>query len=257
MEKKVKSALPIYIAAAAFLLCAIVLPVYQLWAILVAGAVTAGVYAVADKRVPPRVVLVPVPVTTFHTGDAELDLLLTQAQENVDALGALNDRIPDEQLSADISRMESAGNSILQQVTKDARKGRSLRKFVSYYLPTSVKLLTTYADLAASGAQGANAQSMMREIKKNTGIIAAAFEAQLDAMFAEKALDVSADITVLDGMMKGDGLTGQHMAAQAAAPDLAATLAQDLAAGAMPGTSAAGPSQPQGGTDPMTPHLTL
>lgn len=257
MEKKVKSALPIYLAAAAFLLAALVLPIYKLWAILIAGAVTALAYAVADKKVPPRVVMVPVPVTTFHTGDAQLDIELTQAQENLDALNLLNERIPDTQISADIERMEQAGNSILQHMQKTVRKARDIRKFVSYYLPTSVKLLTTYADLAASGAQGANAQSMMREIKKNTGIIAAAFEAQLDALFAEKALDVSADITVLDGMMKGDGLAGEHLQAQASVPDLAGLVAQDIAAGTAPGVNTAPAKSAPQAADPMKPNLTL
>ncbi|MEG2931857.1 MAG: 5-bromo-4-chloroindolyl phosphate hydrolysis family protein, partial [Ruthenibacterium sp.] len=138
-----------------------------------------------------------------------------------------------------------AGRSILATVEKAPARAKLIRKFVSYYLPTSIKLLSTYADLTATGAQGTNAQSLMGEIKKNAGIIATAFEAQLDALFAEKVLDVSSDITVLDGMMKGDGLMGADAIGKAAgrgtaSPGLAGTLARDIAAGASPGVNTKG-----------------
>ena len=41
--------------------------------------------------------------------------------------------------------MEKAGAAILQQVREHPEKGRDIRKFVTYYLPTAVKILTTYA----------------------------------------------------------------------------------------------------------------
>ena len=90
------------------------------------------------------------------------------------------------------------------------KKGRDIRKFVTYYLPTAVKILTTYADLSASGAGGENAKSLMSDVEKNAGTIASAFEAQLDALFAGEVLDVSSDIAVLDGMLSGDGLSGKN-----------------------------------------------
>lgn len=122
----------------------------------------------------------------------------------------LNARIPAAALSAQISRMEKAGAAILQQVREHPEKGRDIRKFVTYYLPTAVKILTTYADLSASGAGGENAKSLMSDVEKNAGTIASAFEAQLDALFAGEVLDVSSDIAVLDGMLSGDGLSGKN-----------------------------------------------
>ena len=61
VEKKIRSALPLYIAAGAFLVCAAVLPVYSLPGFLGACAVAAGAYFLSDKKIPPRVVMVPPP----------------------------------------------------------------------------------------------------------------------------------------------------------------------------------------------------
>ena len=203
VEKKIRSALPLYIAAGAFLVCAAVLPVYSLPGFLGACAVAAGAYFLSDKKIPPRVVMVPAPEDPFATGEEALDAALEK-------LEVLNARIPAAALSAQISRMEKAGAAILQQVREHPEKGRDIRKFVTYYLPTAVKILTTYADLSASGAGGENAKSLMSDVEKNAGTIAAAFEAQLDALFAGEVLDVSSDIAVLDGMLSGDGLSGKN-----------------------------------------------
>ena len=207
VEKKIRSALPLYIAAGAFLVCAAVLPVYSLPG---ACAVAAGAYFLSDKKIPPRVVMVPAPEDPFATGEEALDAALEKARDDLEKLEVLNARIPAAALSAQISRMEKAGAAILQQVREHPEKGRDIRKFVTYYLPTAVKILTTYADLSASGAGGENAKSLMSDVEKNAGTIASAFEAQLDALFAGEVLDVSSDIAVLDGMLSGDGLSGKN-----------------------------------------------
>lgn len=207
IEKKIRSALPLYIAAGAFVVGALVFEVYRLSGFLLAAALAAAAYAAAEKKIPPRTVMVPAPAEPFATGEAALDEALEQARADLEKLSVLNARIPDTALSAQIDRMEKAGAGILREVQAHPEKARDIRRFLSYYLPTAVKILTTYADLAASGAGGPNAKSLAEEVEKNAGAIASAFETQLDALFAGEVLDVSTDITVLEGMLKGAGLT--------------------------------------------------
>lgn len=207
VEKKIRSALPVYIAAVFFFVGSCVFSVYRLSDLLVVSALAAAAYAIADKSIRPRVVMVPAPEEPFATGEAALDEALAAAQRDLDALNTLNERIPDTALSANIDRMEKAGAAILREVRAHPEKARGIRRFVSYYLPTAVKILTTYADLSASGAGGANAKSLAADVEKNAGAIAAAFENQLDALFAGEVLDVSTDITVLEGMLSGAGLS--------------------------------------------------
>ena len=59
VEKKIRSALPLYIAAGAFLVCAAVLPVYSLPGFLGACAVAAGAYFLSDKKIPPNSRCIP------------------------------------------------------------------------------------------------------------------------------------------------------------------------------------------------------
>ena len=52
VEQKIRSAVPLYLAAGLSAASAL-LPIYQWWAIVLAGVLAAGVYWVADKRSRP------------------------------------------------------------------------------------------------------------------------------------------------------------------------------------------------------------
>ena len=52
-----------------------------------------------------------------------------------------------------------------------------------------------------------NAASIRAEVERNAASIAAAFENQLDALYAAESMDLSADLTVLQNMLKGQGLS--------------------------------------------------
>ena len=83
MEKKIRSALPLYIAAGAFLVCAAVLPVYSLPGFLGACAVAAGAYFLSDKKIPPRVVMVPAPESSASGNMVRMENLLGSLEKRV------------------------------------------------------------------------------------------------------------------------------------------------------------------------------
>ena len=64
-----------------------------------------------------------------------------------------------------------------------------------------------YAKLAKQGVRGENAAAIRAEVEHNAASIATAFENQLDALYAAESMDLSADITVLQNMHKGQGLS--------------------------------------------------
>ena len=173
------SVLPFYAMALVFLgLCA-VLPVYKLWALLAALGGALIVFGAAQKVCPPRVVEHEVP---FHTGVEDVDAMLTDIQQKLDTLHTLNEQLPDPQLSAAMTRMEKAGRSIVEAVEANPEK-------------------------AKQGVRGENAAAIRTEVEHNAASIATAFENQLDALYAAESMDLSADITVLQNMLKGQGLS--------------------------------------------------
>ena len=197
------SVLPFYAAAAAGLVLCVLLPVYKLWALVVMLAGAAAAFAAARRVCPPQVIQREVP---FHTGVEDVDQMLTDIQQKLDALHALNEALPDPQLSAAMDRMERAGRSIIEVVEAAPAKAKQIRRFANYYLPDAVHVLEQYAAMARQGVRGENAASVRTEVERNMGVIATAFEHQLDALYASESMDLSADLAVLETLMKNQGL---------------------------------------------------
>lgn len=130
-----------------------------------------------------------------------------QYQKILDELRQVNDAIPDEEMTDKISRLEAVSAKIFEQAKSDPDKLPQMRKFMDYYLPTSLKLLNTYAELERQGIEGDNITESKRRIELTMDTLVKAFENQLDRLFASDALDVSTDIDVMQNMLRADGLT--------------------------------------------------
>ena len=96
----------------------------------------------------------------------------------------------------------------------DPAKLPQIRRFMDYYLPTTLKLLNAYDRMDATGVAGENITGTKERVENIMGAIVTAFEKQLDSLFGEDALDISTDISVLETMLAREGLAGDHMEAQ-------------------------------------------
>ena len=120
----------------------------------------------------------------------------------------LNDDIPDEGVSKRIDEMEDLTSRIFRAVQEKPEKEPQIKSFMSYYLPTTLKLLGTYADFEKSGASGENIQSTKAEIERILETLVDGFRKQLDKLYESEAMDISSDIDVLENMLRRDGLAG-------------------------------------------------
>ena len=197
------SVLPLLAMGLVWLVLGLVLPLYRLWALAVTAAAGAAVYVAAKKVCPPQVTEHEV---AYHTGVEDVDEMLLSMEQQLNALHAINDAIPDEELSHSMSRMEAAGRSILEVVEAAPEKAKTVRRFANYYLPDAVKVLQQYATMARQGVKGENAATVKAEVETSAAQIATAFENQLDALYAAESMDLSADLDVLQSLMKGQGL---------------------------------------------------
>ncbi len=118
----------------------------------------------------------------------------------------LNDRIADKVISDKIDRIELLTTRIFHLVEERPAMKPQIRKFMNYYLPTTLKLLDSYALLEAQGIEGDNITASKKEIERTMDTLIAGFEKQLDRLFSSQAMDITADVEVLEGMMAQDGL---------------------------------------------------
>lgn len=203
-EKRTRPVLPIYLAALVWPVGALLLPAYRLSNLLIIAGLSLAAYGLGTKFCPTRVIRKQVP---YATGSEDVDTMLSGISANLDKLHALNDAIPDPELSAAMTRMEKAGRSIAAVVEQAPDKARSIDRFARYYLPEVIKLMTTYANMEKNGVKGGNADQILTELRRNAATTAKAFENQLDALYSAEAMDISTDIEVLDGILKSQNLT--------------------------------------------------
>ena len=121
-----------------------------------------------------------------------------------------NDLIGDEEVSDQLTQLETTMNRILEQIRKDPSSAPNLRRLMVYYLPTTMKLLEAYIELDSQPMAGENIVSTKHEIREALGTINEAFENLLDSLFQDMAWDISSDISVMKTMMAQDGLTGDR-----------------------------------------------
>ena len=194
-----KPAAPLYAAAAAWVLYALLFPLYRLGHFVIALAASAVVYGIA--RLFCKDIVEEVPEEPKTTGNPELDQMVSEGQGALEEMRRLNDSIQDAAISAQIERLSQVSDKIFQQVQKNPSQLPQIRKFMSYYLPTTLKLLRAYDDMSRQGVQGENITGTM------------------DSLFGDQALDISTDITVLDNMMAREGLSDDPIHRTQAKPD--------------------------------------
>ena len=116
----------------------------------------------------------------------------------------LNDRIADERLSAQMDRMEQVAGRIFRLIEEDENKRAAASTFLSYYLPTTLKLLENYAAFEEAGVSGENLSQAKAKIEKTMDSIVAGFEHQLDELYRTDAMDIDSDIRVMETMLRRD-----------------------------------------------------
>ncbi|MEY8387307.1 5-bromo-4-chloroindolyl phosphate hydrolysis family protein [Oscillospiraceae bacterium 38-13] len=115
-----------------------------------------------------------------------------------------NDRIADPILSAKIDRLENITAKIFKAVEEDPKKAGRIDTFLNYYLPTTQKLLDSYAEFEAVGLEGEHLRQAKQRIEATMDSIVKGFEHQLDELYQADALDVDSDIRVMEHMLRRD-----------------------------------------------------
>ena len=118
-----------------------------------------------------------------------------------------NDRIADPVLSQKIDRLEEVAGKIFRIIEKEPAKKAKASTFLNYYLPTTQKLLDSYAEFEEAGVSGENLNQAKAKIQSTMDSIVAGFERQLDELYRADAMDIDSDIRVMETMLRRDSAT--------------------------------------------------
>ena len=138
---------------------------------------------------------------------SEYQELLAEGQSYIRHIHTCNDKIEDPVISEKLDRMEMIVTRIFTEAGRNPDIADDLKKMMSYYLPTTKKLMDAYCELDEQPVPGENIETTKREIAATLDTLNNAFAKLLDDLFEEKAWDISSDISVLNTMLAQEGLT--------------------------------------------------
>ncbi len=137
----------------------------------------------------------------------ELQAMISEGQDYILKLRELNDLIPGEVISQKMYRMENLLKEIFERLEEDPAQMPQMHKLMNYYLPTTIKLLQSYADFDSISSPGTEVIKAKAEIEKTVDTINEAFTELLNKLFQSAVFDATTDAQVLQTMLAKEGLT--------------------------------------------------
>ena len=179
------------------------------WNFLFSAALGVGIYLGLWFLLTPRAD----PITLYFAqrpDGGEMQALMEEAERDLKAIRSAAGRITDVRTHEDALALTETGDRLYCYLREHPEKSDQMRRFMEYYLPTTVKLVESYAEFDSAGVEGENIRTAKEEIEKTMDTINEAFEKLLDDLYQNAAFEASADARVLktvlaqDGYMKSD-----------------------------------------------------
>ena len=158
------------------------------------------------------------------TGNPEVDALLQKGRQMITDLRAESARISDKNLVEMLRKLENQCAEIFRAVYDKPAKASQIRKFMEYYLPTTLKMVRAYNTLGERNVGGAEASAARKRIVDALAIVLKGCQKLLDNLYRDDVLDITTDIDVLEQMLKRDGLTQSELQLAAEQAKQAASL---------------------------------
>ena len=137
--------------------------------------------------------------------------LITDARANIRRLELLKEKIENKTLRDDITYVCDISDRILKSLKENPKKTGQVRKFIDYYLPFTLNILTQYNKIEDQELTSVESKEFMDKVEMMIGRVKEACEIQLNNMYESDLLNTNADIKVFETMLKTDGLVDDNM----------------------------------------------
>lgn len=214
----------IYGFAVTWLVMAAFLPMYKLWAVITALCasilVSSVIASASGKKSQTEEEKAAAEQREKEKQEAEkaaaagtsyspeVSAILAEGNRALSEMGRLYMSIKDPEVRGKINEIMRITDKIAQDAISDPSDIPQIKKFMNYYLPTTIKLLNAYDRMSAQGIEGENLDKSMKSINDMLDTAIEAYKKRLDSLFANQALDIETDIQVMNTMLAREGLSG-------------------------------------------------
>lgn len=219
----------IYSFALAWFVMSFILPLYRMWGIIAAAGLSALVAFFVGKHSAKKELEKAEQEQREAAENAarqavrentqqeapkasygpEVDAILKEGNRALGEMGRLYMSIKDPEVRTKINEIMRITDKIAQDAIEDPSDIPQIKKFMNYYLPTTIKLLNAYDRMSSQGIEGENLDKSMKNINEMLDTAIEAYKKRLDSLFANQALDIESDIEVMNTMLAREGLAGE------------------------------------------------
>lgn len=141
----------------------------------------------------------------------EYERLGAEAVQVIRKIELVKDKIDNKELVEDITKICETSNKIAKSLKDNPKKTKQVRKFINYYLPFTLNILTQYNTIEDQALTSKESKDFMAKVETTIKRVKDACEEQLNHMYETDLVNTNADIKVFETMLKTDGLVDDNM----------------------------------------------
>ena len=188
-------------AGAVWFVLALILPIYKLYAIILTAAIAAAAFIfLTAKRRQQLAKLPPAPPVKVRAEEMSKKIDLCR-----ETLLNQQKQIKNTAVSSSVGSIAGTMDLIADELERDPKDRNKVRKLANHYTSMITGLVDKYIQLESQSTEGENIRNSMERIEEGLSGADEALKRILDDMFSDDAMEVSADITVLEQLLKTEG----------------------------------------------------
>jgi hypothetical protein len=130
---------------------------------------------------------------------------VTIAKRQITYLKDMIPKINDEEMQNDLKDITTSSNKIINRIEENTLKNKTATKFMDYYLPVCVKIVSRYDEIEDQSLTSKDSKEFMQNTGKLLKATNKAFKKILNSLYQSEIIDADAEMKVFNTMLTADG----------------------------------------------------
>ncbi len=114
-------------------------------------------------------------------------------------------KINDENVTKDLDEITKSADKIIKRIEEHELKNKTATKFMDYYLPVCVKIVSRYDEIENQALTSRDSKEFMKNTGKLLKATNKAFHKILNSLYQSELIDADAEMKVFNTMLTADG----------------------------------------------------
>jgi len=127
------------------------------------------------------------------------------SRKQIKYLKEMINKIDDDSISNDLDEITKSADKIISRIESSELKNKTATKFMDYYLPVCVKIVSRYDEIEDQSLTSRDSKEFMKNTSKLLKATNKAFRKILNSLYQSEIIDADAEMKVFNTMLSADG----------------------------------------------------